>query len=547
MQKRLAVLIALFAFFFLGITGKALFEQVIKGPSYAVQSLNIRTEQYPAEQYLRGDILDRNGLSLSDSAYRPTVVIFPRFITDPQRVIERFSRELPQISIKIGDLLPYKKNNIIIYPDPFIPKTGQDSKTIEIISCWDESGIAILPFKMRYGAKPLAVHLIGYMGFKENGYYPQGMLGIEKKYNEILTGERPEKIITPIIDARSNILRGLGYRLIDQGEDITREDIYLTLDSRIQRIVEEVMDEKGIIKGSVVILDIQSGNILAAASRPFFDPNNPAETMGFQDNQVERVIDYKVYPGSVFKIITAAAALEEEIVTPESKFICNGSSPDFRVQCPRAHGEITFSEAMERSCNVTFVQVGLNLGREKLTQYITEKFGIQPIPGKALDSSEAIAHGIIGQVIFQVSPLEMANIIATIARDGYHQELIDPWETRLIHSIKTYTQLPHYKQIYSRETAQMLKEILIATNQKGSGRRAWLEKYGSAGKTGTPQANGLGDYMAWYTGYAPLDQPRYAVSVLIQELEGVNKRDLQGGYHAGPVFKEIMEKVIELE
>ncbi|NLT96209.1 MAG: penicillin-binding protein 2 [Clostridia bacterium] len=544
MQKRIAVLVLLFGLLFLGVTGKAFYEQILMGPSYASQSLNIRTEQFPAEQYLRGDILDRNGLSLTDSAYRPTVVIFPRFISDARKVIERFHRELPQVNIKIEDLQPYIKNSVLIFPDPFILKNGQDPKIISVISRWDEPGIAVLPYKMRYGRGTVAVHLIGYMGFKEKGIYPQGMTGIEKKFDEILKGQRAEKIITPIIDARSNILKGLGYRLLDLGKDASRNDIYLTLDLRIQRIVEEVMDEKGIIKGGVIILDIQTGNILAAASRPLFDPNDPGETMGFHDNQVERTLDYKVYPGSVFKVITAAAALEEGIITPESKFVCTGSSPDFRVQCPRPHGELTFSEAMEQSCNVTFVQVGLKLGREKLKEYISEKFGIEPIPGKALDSQEAIAHGIIGQVIFQVSPLEMANIMATIARDGYHQELLDPWETRLLRS---EVQLPRYKKVYSLATAQKLKAILKATNQRGSGKRAWVEQYGSAGKTGTPQANGLGEFMAWYTGYAPLEQPRYAVSVLIEELAGVSKRDLQGGTHAGPVFKEIMEKVLLLE
>jgi len=407
---------------------------------------------------------------------------------------------------------------------------------------------------MRYGLGSLAVHLIGYMGYQENGYYPQGMTGIERKFNELLKGERPEKVIAPITDARSQVLEGLGYRLIDLGKDDTRKDVLLSLDFRMQKIVEEVLDNKGIVKGSVVILDINSGKVLAAASRPLYNPNNLEETMGFQDNQVERVIDYKVYPGSIFKVITAAAALEEGVVNPETKFVCTGSSPDFRVKCSREHGEITFSEAMEHSCNVTFVQVGLTLGREKLEEYIIEKFGFTPIQGKALDSTEAIAHGVIGQVIFEVSPLEIANVMATIARDGYHQELSNPWETRLLQAIRTregqiesFSQLPEYRKVYSIETAQNLKKMLTATNQQGSGRRAWLEGYGSAGKTGTPQANGLGAYMAWYTGYAPIEKPQYAVSVLIEEIKGINNSELQGGYYAGPVFKEILEQVLQLE
>jgi len=550
LAKRLVVLISIFSLLFLLIAGKAFYEQIVMGPTYAAKSLEARTKQFPAEQYMRGDILDRHGISMTDSVYRPAVVIFPKIIPEPDRVLARFKEELPQLTITADHIKPYYKNGKKIYPEPFILKNVSDPNVFSVISGWNEPGINILPYKMRYGLNSLAIHLIGYMGYREGGLSPEGMTGIEKRFNDLLEGNKPEKIIAPITDARNSILEGLGYRLIDLGKDETRNDIFLTIDSRIQKIVEEVLDEKGIIKGSVVVLDVNTGQILAVASRPLFDQNNLNDTRGFQDNQIERGIDYKVYPGSIFKVITAAAALEEGVVSPDTKFVCTGSSPDFRVQCPRAHGEITFSEAMEQSCNVTFVQVGLDLGREKLEEYIIEKFGFEPINNKALDSPEAIAHGVIGQVIFQVSPLEMANMMATIARNGYHQELINPWETRVIQAVRTgkgeiqnYAQIPEYKKIYSKETAQKLKEMLIATNRQGSGRRAWVSGYGSAGKTGTPQANGLGEYMAWYTGYAPIEQPQYAISVLIEEIAGVKKSELQGGYHAGPVFKEILERV----
>jgi cell division protein FtsI/penicillin-binding protein 2 len=553
MPKRLVFLIVIFSLLFLGITSKAFYEQIIMGPTYAIKSLEIRTKQFPAEEYIRGDILDRNGISLTDAAFRPTIILFPKLITNVDKLLEKIRAEIPQLNINAKEIKPQYRNGKKIYPEPFIIRVGEDNDILIKISSWNEPGLVVLPYKTRYGNNSLAVHLIGYMGYKNHSYEPQGMMGIEAKFEEILKGDRPEKIITPITDARNNILEGLGYRILDLGRDEQRSDVILSIDSRIQKIVEQVMDEKGIIKGGVVVLDIDSGQILAGASRPIYDQNDLDNTMGFDDNQVERIIDYKVYPGSIFKILTAVAALEEGIVTPETKFYCTGSSPDFRVKCPRAHGELTFSEAMEQSCNVTFVQVGLSLGREKLEKYIIEKFGIHPIKNKSLDSPEARAHGIIGQVIFEVSPLEMANIIATVARDGYHQELLDPWKTRLVKAVKTgdkienYAEIPKYSQLYSKNTAQQLKAILTATNQRGSGKKAWIEGYGSAGKTGTPQVNGLGEYMAWYTGYAPLDKPKYAVAVLIEKIDGLNESDLQGGTHAGPVFKEIIERIIKLE
>jgi len=534
----------------MGITGKAFYEQIIMGPAYASKSLEIRTKQFSAEEYVRGEILDCNGISLTDAAYRPTVVIFPKLVLEPERLLARFKEELPQISISDKAIKPYFKNEKIIYPEPFIIRVENNTDILPKISAWNEPGVTILPYKSRYGLDSLAVHLVGYIGYQENGYEPQGMTGIEGRFDDLLKGSRPENILTPITDARDSVLEGLGYRLINLGEDEKRTDIYLSIDSRIQRIAEKVLTEKGIIKGSVTVLDIDTGNILAAATRPIYDQNNLENTMGFEDNQIERVIDYKVYPGSIFKVITAAAALEKGIVTLDTKFVCTGSSPDFRVKCPREHGEISFAEAVEQSCNVTFVQVGLSLGREVLEEFIIEKFGFRPIENKSLDSPAAIAHGIIGQEIFEVTPLEIANMMATIARDGYHQEIKDPWKSRLIMATKNketmenYIEIPQYTQIYSKETAQKLKAVLISTNQRGSGKRAWIEGYGSAGKTGTPQVNGLGEYMAWYTGYAPIEKPKYAVAVLIEEIQGLTKKDLQGGYYAGPIFKEILEGIL---
>jgi len=550
LQTRLRALIIIFTILITGITGKAFYEQIIMGPTYASKSLEIRTKQISAEEYVRGEIFDRNGISLTDAAYRPTVVVFPKLVLEPERLLARLKEELPHMSISEKAIKPYLKNDTKIYPEAFIIRVENDMDALQKISAWNEPGVAILPYKSRYGLDSLAVHLIGYMGYKNNGYEPQGMTGIEGRFDDLLKGSRPGKIITPITDARNNILEGLGYRLIDLEKDEKRSDIYLTIDSRIQRITEEVLVEKSITKGSVVVLDIDTGNILAAATRPIYDQNNLENTMGFKDNQIERVIDYKVYPGSIFKVITAAAALEKGAVTLDTKFVCTGSSPDFHVTCPREHGEITFSEAMEQSCNVTFVQVGLSLGREVLEEFIIEKFGFKPIENKKLDSPEAIAHGIIGQEIFEVTPLEIANMMATIARDGYHQEMVDPWKSRLIMAIRnkqtmeSYIEIPQYKQIYSKETAQKLKKVLTATNQRGSGRRAWIEGYGSAGKTGTPQANQAGDYMAWYTGYAPIEKPKYAVAVLVEEIQGLTKGDLQGGYYAGPIFKEILERIL---
>lgn len=550
-EKRLLAILIIFTLLLTGIAGKAFYEQVFMGPTYAARSLEIRTRQFPTEEYIRGDILDRNGVSLTDSAYRPSIVFFPRLINNPENLIQKISTQLPELKINIQNIKPYYQNGKKYFPEPFFIKVDENIKYAQIVNSWNEPGVTVVPIKTRYGKNSLAVHIVGYTDYQQ-----KGIKGIEARFDEKLRGSRPEQIITPITDARNNFLKGLGYRIIDLGKDAVRNDIILTIDSRIQNIVEQVMDKRQIIKGAVVILDVKTGTILAAASRPEFDQKNPDKTYGFNDNQLERVIgdDYKVYPGSIFKVITAAAALEEGIVTPETRFICTGSSE--YVTCPREHGELTFTEAMQYSCNVTFVDVGLKLGRKKLEEYMLNKFGFGLEENKRLDSARARANGIIGQELFRVSPLEIANMMATIARDGYHQKIVDPWNNRLVKAIKkdakveNFTQTPMFFKLYSKETAEKLKEMLIATNKWGSGKRAWIEGYGSAGKTGTPEIinkNGEKDYLAWYTGYAPIKKPQYAVVVLIEEIEGLSKAALQGGYHAGPVFKEILEQTLALD
>lgn len=547
MEKRILVILIMFILFFLGITGKAFYEQVIMGPTYASKSFEIRTQQFPAEEFKRGDILDRNGISLTNTTYQDALIIFPKLVKNPEQLVKNIANKL-DIEINLEDLEPYYRGTIKIYPEPIVIYLDENSEIITLIESWQEPGIVVAPIKKRYGENSLAVHLVGYLNYEQ-----RGIKGLEARFDGYLQGSRAERIVTPITDARNNVLEGLGYRIIELEPDPNRHDLFLTIDSRVQKIVEEAMDTRGILKGGIVVLDINTGSILAAASRPTFDQNNPTDTKGYEDNQLERVIDYKVYPGSIFKVITAAAALEEGIVTPNTKFVCTGSSP--YITCPREHGELTFSEAMERSCNTTLVEVGLKLGREKLEEYMIDRFGFTPEENKFLDSAKARANGIIGQEIFKVSPLEMANMMATIARDGYHQKIIDPWQTRLVKEVRgrqstiTFSEIPEFQKIYNQKTAQALKDILKATNQKGSGQNAWVEGFGSAGKTGTPQilqSNGKYGYMAWYTGYAPLEEPKLAIAVLIEEMANLNKKDLQGGRHAGPVFREIAEKTLRL-
>lgn len=547
MKKRITSIIIIFSILMLGIIGKAFYEQVINGPKYAKMSLNSRIIDFSGEEYLRGDILDRYNISLTDTRTETNIVVFPQLIKDPDSLLKKVRKEIPEIYPQFRELKPYYKNRIKIYPDPFTIDTEKE-EVIDIVSSWDEQGIMALPIEKRYGEHATATNIVGCLGYKGKGTYLEGLLGIEKKWEDKLRGEKAQEVISPIIDGKGNLLEGLGFRNMIIEKDKNRVDVVLTIDSRIQRIAEEALNEYKIVKGSVVVLNIENGEILAAASSPALDQKNP----DFSD-QKDRALAYKVYPGSVFKVITAAAALEEKLVQPETDFNCTGKSQESHVTCPSVHGHLTFTDAMARSCNTAFVDYGLKLGPDKLEEYISDKFGIQKVAGKKLNSKNAIANGIIGQEIYKTSPLEVANIMATIARGGQHQAIEDIWNERLVKGMITSTGYQDlrkkgvFKKIYSDTTAIQLKEMLIETNKNGSGKGAWIEDFGSAGKTGTPQTDKEDEYLAWYSGFAPLQNPKWAVAVLVEEKENKAKKDLLGGVDASPIFKYIVDRILEFD
>ena len=168
MAKRLITLIFLFSFLFIGLTGKAFYEQIIMGPSHVKRSLSIRTIDFPGEEFIRGDILDRNGISLTDTAIRPTLVVYPRLIENPLEIATKIQE------IKIKDIEPYYRNNVKIYPSPFLIHITENNRhNLSIVKEINSPSLTILPIKTRYGPNALAEHIIGYIG------YP--LMGVNKR------------------------------------------------------------------------------------------------------------------------------------------------------------------------------------------------------------------------------------------------------------------------------------------------------------------------------------------------------------------------------
>lgn len=572
MNKRIIYIFGLFSLLMLLVLVRTAYLQLWQGPnsgsSLAAMALKYRSQAVPAEEYYRGEILDRNLVSLTDSDVRLTLVAFPASV----RNIKETARQLQE---RLGLDADYTEGVITRGQEtfggrsPVILKGNLSAAEQEDLAAAKISGIAVLPIKTRYGPQALATHLIGYLSRIDQEVWRKlqgtgktaptlptgyqitdkiGVAGLEEKYEEVLRGSAPESRIVGIADAGGRLLEGLGYKIQAGQVDSWRNHLVLTLDRRYQEIVEKTMD-RYVVRGAVAVLDIENCDVLAVASRPNFDQNEVSKHLNGKDELIDRTSRVAFYPGSVFKMVTAAGVLEEGLIQPGELFECSGShgfSDGTRISCLQDHGLVGMSDAIIKSCNTTFVQLGLRLGSAKLVQYAA-KLGFT-INVDDYSPPALIGNASIGQQGVLASPLQVANLYATIARNGYYR----PW--RIVKEIRNYQgdviheyPLQPSLQAISPATAASLREALIAAAQDGPGYRAWLDEFGTAGKTGTAQANNENKVIAWFAGFTPLDNPRLAIAVMVEEDAEGAATGLRGGETAAPIFKEIAAGILQLD
>ncbi|MCR4442027.1 MAG: penicillin-binding transpeptidase domain-containing protein [Peptococcaceae bacterium] len=574
MNKRIVYILGMvWALFFIVIVRMAylqLYEGHNSGSALAARALRYRTQAMPGEEYYRGEILDCNLVSLTDSGIRPALVAFPSSI----KSVGDTARELEKsvgIATSHTEAAIKRAQDTFGSRSPVVLKTNLTPEEVEKITAAQFEGIAVLPLKTRYGPAALASHLVGYLNKISEQQWQDltkkrktadsssnlptayrltdriGVAGLEGKYEEVLRGSGPEMKIVGIADANGRLLQGLGYKIQEGTADPWRNHLVLTIDRRYQEIVERVMD-RSLVRGAVVVLDIASGDVLAAASRPNFDQNQVGNYLKGRDELIDRTERVAFYPGSVFKMVTAAGVLEEGLLQPDEVFECTGTH-DFadgtRIRCLGPHGRVDLKEAICKSCNTTFVGLGLRLGGAKLAEYAS-KLGFT-VNINSQSPPALVGNASIGQQGVLVSPLQIANLYATIARGGYYR----PW--RVVSEIRNYQgevihQFPGSPplQVISKKTCDFLVDALAAAAESGSGRPAWLEGKGTAGKTGTAQANDSQKVIAWFAGFTPLDNPRLAIAVMVEENAVGTSTGLRGGETAAPVFKEVAEGILSL-
>ncbi len=547
MTKKRAVTLFWFFFFILsGLLGHLAYVQLILGPGLSRQALAQQSQFVALEIPPRGQILDRNLKPLTEDREVWRAVVFPAVVTDKWAEAAALASIL---EMDYREALSCLTGKAKVIPLDLRAEQRAELEKRRL------PGVTVCRVKLRSRKPPLASHVLGYLGLAGPDNWA-GKMGLEAYYDRELRGSMPELAARLFLDGKGKAIPGLGCRVETGLPDQARKQVVLTIDRDIQGIVEKALAGAGVKDGAAVVMDVRDGDILAMASRPDYtlDPAQGTPTGSSFLNHALSLYQ----PGSVFKVIVAAAALEEGLVRPDQVFLCAGEKDDL-VKCYKqeGHGLLTFAEAFAYSCNPAFARVGLGLGAQKLIDY-AGRFGLNTtgIIGSKPDSPAeqqnlktglsriAQPHNLVnaslGQWPVQANVVQMTAMMGTIAGNGVYTP------PRLVREIRnsdgTTARIIEPGQrirVISGNTAQTVKTMLELVTKSGTGRQALVEPGGSAGKTGSAQV-GPAQINAWFSGYAPAGSPRYVATVLVNDGES-------GGQTAAPIFREIMQEILELE
>jgi len=560
-----------FTLFFIAITCRLYWVQVVEGKALFMKAENAWSREVVL-QPKRGTIMDRNGQVLAQDGVAFTVAVNPRLIhsyKQEELVVHTLApllgMDTPEGKRKLRDRVTAvnKDGNLLAQVEIRNEGWKIDKATADQIKeqrdALNLQGVYLIEQSKRYyPAEELASQVLGYVD-KEN----TARSGLELFYDEMLKG-KPGKIAYEK-DA-------LGYELPDGKASIIKpvdgKDLKLTIDRNIQHYIEEAlvkMNEEFKPKAAMVIAaDPNTMEILGMSSLPTYNPNHYWDFAEKADFAVNRNISSQYEPGSTFKIVTLAAAVDQGIFHPDDPYksgsIMVGSTKMGDHNNRQGWGEISYLEGLKRSSNVAFIKLGYEgLGREKLSEYIRnfgfgEKTGID-LPGEIggntrIEYATEVAAATFGQGV-TVTALQQVAAVSAIANGGnlmkpyLVKEIVDSETGRSIKKIAPET----VRRVLSEEKARLVADYLeqVVSDQKiGSGRRVYTDGYRIAGKTGTAQTVIDGKYAdgKWvvsFTGFAPVNDPKIVLIVIVDE------PDLGGDYRRGsevtaPVFKEIMSK-----
>ena len=552
LEQRIALFLSVLLLLIIILAGRIGWIQFVDGKRMTAKTA-IQLRESKLLHSPRGTIYDRNGRELAISSMTKSLYANPSEIKDVEQVAGALTGLLGMKPEDIKEKLA-AGGQFIWIKRMIEPAVAQ--KIQAVIKDSDLKGLAFLEESKRYYPNDsLAAQVLGFVGTDDIG-----LDGMEMALDKTIKG----KLFEQMIDTDSHGIP-IFKSIFTFAPTKEGKSVYLTLDSGIQFIVEQSLDKAmtntGAKAATVIVMNPKTGEILAMANRPTYDPN---QFYKYTDNEWKnRAVAYNYEPGSTFKSVVAAAALQEGKATPGEIFVDKGyvevSGRRIKNWTDESYGNVSFLDILKYSINTGFVQVGMRLGAYKLTEY-AQAFGLGKVTGIELPGEEAgllfdpkdmrdsdTATMAIGQSI-AVTPLQLITAVGAIANDGV---LLKPHIIKEIHnadgSLDREVSPQTVRQVVSAETARTLSGMMEKEVSEGGGNKATVKGYHFAGKTGTAEklkedgsGYATGRYIASFVGFGPVEDPQIVILVVLDDPSGV----YYGGQIAAPVASEILTQIM---
>ncbi|MBZ5684203.1 MAG: PASTA domain-containing protein [Acidobacteriia bacterium] len=545
-NSRLYLLGAVLALWCVAICGRLIYLQVFSYGKFVKQAGHQQQRAIPLAAK-RGVIYDRSGHELAMSVMVDSAFAVPTEVKDLPTAVALITRITGEdYNVVLADCRAHKTFC-------WVARKGDD-ETIERINSLKLQGIHFQKEPKRfYPARDLAAQVLGSVGMEDTG-----LSGIEHAFDDELRGKPGKMFIS--VDARKQWFSDVATQP-DPGDNIV-----LTIDKNIQYIAEKELEQAihdtQAISGTVIVENPHTGEILALANRPTFNPNLRKQIK--PETLTNRAVSYVYEPGSTFKLVTISAALEEKVTKPDELFDCQMGSIVYngmRIRDSKPHGILPVWGVLAESSDVGSIKIALRLGEDRFYKYIRaygfgQQTGIE-LPGETRGltkppsrwSRVSIAAISMGQEI-GISPLQLAGLVSTFANDGVWVAprivagTVQPKGTP--QTVAFHPGAAH--RVISPYTAAEMRSMMEKVVLEGTGRKAILEGYSAAGKTGTAQkvdpatgAYSKTKYIGSFAGFAPVNNPQIVVAVILDSAVGLH----QGGQVSAPVFRRITQQVLE--
>ena len=541
------------------LCGRLVYLMLFEGKYYETQAKDLQQRERKIKA-ARGKILDRNGVVLADNKSVCTISVIHNQIKEPEAVISMLVKELGIPEEKV-------RKRVEKYSSLEKIKSNVDKETGNRILAYGYAGVKVdEDYKRNYPYDTLASKVLGFTGGDN-----QGIIGLESVYDKYLEGT--DGLILTTTDARGVEVDNIGE---ERKEPVAGNNLRTSLDANIQMFAMQAANKAYIQKEadsvSIIVMNPSDGAVMAMVDYPEFHLNEPfqliEEYKEYEGTKKEQEYCNRMWrnqcindtyePGSTFKVITAAAALEEGVVSLEDRFHCPGYIvvEDRRIRCHKVggHGQETFIQGIQNSCNPVFIDIGLRLGADRFYEYF-KQFGLLgltnvDLPGEAgtiMHKKEDIglvelATMSFGQS-FQITPIQMATTVSSLVNGGkrvtpHFGISIEDGEGTVLEQF----QYEEKKGIVSEKTSETMRMLLKSVVEEGSGRNGAVEGYSVGGKTATSQTlpRSANKYISSFIGFAPAENPQVLGIVVIRNPQGV----YYGGTIAAPVLRSIYDNVL---